>query len=475
MLGSIQRLYGGVHFPLDRPSPRNVLRLDMGALPLIAKMHHNGIYLDTAALATLDAELATELAGLQESVDCLAGRPLNPCSGDQVARLLYDELHLDRRLAERNGGRSTISTTPGGKRLSTDDESLSQLRGLDPLADLVLDWREVDKLRNTYTLKLPHCVNPYTRRIHTSFNVTRAATGRLSSSDPNLQNVPIRSEWAPAIRRCFTAQQRPGKKTVLASMDLAQIEMVAAAHCSRDPNMMSVFLEGKDIHTFTAVGLFRLNAADVQPDPEKYLDAVHPTGVWPIHWKVFKQKYRIVAKQLGFGILYGVTPRGLQQQILAVGGPFWSEEDCATFIKAWYQFYSKVFEWTCEQHARARRWGKVWDLCGRWRLVPGVYSTIRGVVNEALRQAGNHGLQALAQEVIKLAMAEITPVVGWYERKGKLCLALLQIHDELIFELEEDIAEEFCDRGRQIMMNAMRLEVPIGASRDIANTWGDLK
>ena len=474
MLCGIQRCYGGVRFPLDHPSPRNVLRLDMGAIPLIHQMHENGIYLDTTALSTLHVKLGEEMEVIQSTVDLLADRRINPGSGDQVAKLLYEDLglHLLYSASEQGG---VLKSTPSQKRLSTDDEVLSKLKTFHPVVGAILDWRELDKLRSTYTGPLALHVNPHTGRIHTTFSVTRAATGRLASSNPNLQNIPVRGDYGNLIRKCFTTQHRNGRRTVLTSNDLSQIEMVMAAHASQDPKMMGVFSRGEDLHSFTALSMFRLNPADVQPDPEKHPGAVHSSGKWPITWKEFKTRFRLPAKTLGFGILYGVTPAGLQQQILSAGGPYWTVDECGDFIRAWYEFYYGVYQWTCLQHSRARRYRMVWDLFGRWRWVPQTMSSIRGQVNGGLREAGNHPIQAGAQGIIKLAMAQVMEIVEYFQGLEKVCMPLLQIHDELIHEVEEDIAEEFTAMVSGVMQGAVRLSVPVGSSSDRAYTWGDLK
>ena len=494
MLVGRQKLINGVYFPIDRPSPRNVSRLDMGALPLIDRMHRNGIYLDVEKTRELDSRLGIDQNILQESIDLLVGRHLNPGSGDQVAAFLYGELGLDKELARHSEGRQEVKTTQSGARLSTDDETLALLAALphhtdkdedgrplpfDPIPGLIRDWREVNKIRTTYTTKLPLKVNPYTNRIHTVFNPARTDTGRLSSSDPNLQNIPARGDYGPMVRDCFWAQfahLSGPQQTVLVSCDLSQIEMVGAAHCSGDPKMSKVFLDGLDLHTFTALSMFRLNEADVQiEDPEKK-PTFHPSGTWPIPWKVFKSKYRLPAKTLGFGILYGVTPKGLQQQILNAGGPFWAEEECALFIRGWYALYHGVYQWTSEQHSRARRFGMVWDLLGRWRLIPEVFSSIEGVVNAGLRQAGNMPIQSFAQGIIKLAMAHAELLVQKYERfKAVICWPLLQIHDELIFEVSKTIVEEFRERMKELMCYCITLDVPVNVSSDTAFSWGALK
>lgn len=239
--------------------------------------------------------------------------------------------------------------------------------------------------------------------------------------------------------------------------------------------MCQVFLNGEDLHTMTAMAMFRLSPADVQPDPEKIPNAMHPSGVWPIPWKVFKTKYRLPSKVLGFGILYGVTPKGLQQQILNGGGPFWTEDECALFIRGWYALYHGVYEWTSEQHSRARRFGMVWDLFGRWRLIPEIYSSIEGVVNAGLRQAGNLAIQSGATGVIKLAMAHAELLVQKYERLKVKCLPLLVIHDELVFEVSVSIVDEFRAAMKDVMCSAVRLNIPIGSSSDVAFGWGALK
>ena len=264
-----------------------------------------------------------------------------------------------------------------------------------------------------------------------------------------------------------------GAPTILAAIDLSQIEMVWAAHLSRDPIMMDIFNRGEDIHTRTALATFRLPASAACC---RGLDPCPRGGGDKCGWPHFKSRYRLPAKTLGFGVLYGVTPAGLILQIAAAGGPRWEIPESEDFIRQWFGVYEGIHRWMELQHARARRYGMVWDAFGRIRRIPEVYSVHRGVVNAGLRQAGNQPVQASAQGTIKLAMAEVVGLIQEYQAcPGVICWPLLQIHDELLFELSTDIAEDFTQRAHGIMVNVCPLNIPVRAGMDIGDRWGDLK
>jgi len=434
--------------------------MDMGCMSLVEEMNRTGILIDPAVFARVDRDMELEQDRIGAEIDALAGRRLNPESGDQVAHLLFDELGLSH---------AAMRLTPTGDRFSTDQDVLSGLRGLHPLVDLILDHRELDKLRGTYTGPIPKLAGA-DGRVRTTLKVTTARTGRLASENPNLQNIPIRGDWGLRIRADFVARHR----CKLVSSDLSQIEMRMAAHESRDPNLMRVFWDGLDIHTVTAIALFNLVAEEIhallQADKAGILTEFQAKAL-----KEFKQKYRLPAKTLGFAVLYGVTGKGLQLQILAAGGPLLPVEECQAYIDAWFRLYAAVLDWMEVQFGRARRYGMVWDLFGRIRYVPEVKSVHRRVVSEGLRQAGNHPIQGGAQGIIKVAMYEQTALMNFYRGYHEICDPLLQIHDETIFECGDAIAEDFARDSQAILSSCVPLEVPVLASGDVAENWGALK
>jgi len=454
------RLSNGCRFPFPRPSLVNVRRLDMACLPMIEEMNRTGILISPARFATVDGEMALEEERILAEIHAKAGRALNPESGPQVARLLFDELGL---------GHAAMRLTPTGDRYSTDQDTLSGLRNQHPLVDLILDHRELRKLRSTYTGPLPLQAGA-DGRVRTTFKATTARTGRLASENPNLQNIPVRSDWGPKIRSAFVA--RPG--CLLVSSDLSQIEMRMAAHESLDPALMRVFWDQLDIHTVTAIALFRLDAHEILG-----LLAAEKAGTltWQqeLALKEFRHKYRLPAKTLGFAILYGVTPKGLQLQILSASGPLLDLEDCEAYIRRWFEIYSGVLARIEIFWGWARRYGMTWDQFGRHRCVPEVKSTHPRVQAEGLRQAANHPIQGGAQGVIKVAMAEQYKLMEYYRFFGEVCDPLLQIHDETIFECGERIAQDFAVDSRAILSSCVPLEIPVEASGDVAGDWGSMK
>lgn len=467
MLG--QRCYGGVRALLDHPCPRNVQRLDHGALPMILEFHRNGILIDPGHFKSLGAKLDAELERTRKAIWDAVGVDVNPNSDIQVAQLLFEDL----KLRPPTG----LVKTKGGA-WSTEAEVLKSMLALHPVVLPILDGRGATKLKGTYVDKLPGMVGP-DGRLRTTYKYTRTNTGRLSSEDPNLQNIPTRSELGNDIRNGFVAA--PGK--VLVSADLSQIEMVVAGDRAQDKVMLDAFRQGADIHTLTAVKAFKYDEARARYMVGLSLKAKHEEEGKAVEWgeqekkdwKFFKRTHRLPAKTVGFGILYGQTATGARANIIAQGGPLFSEEECEEIIQGWFALYSGIRDWMQLQYSRARRFGMVWDMFGRFRLTPAAMSTVARLQRAALREAGNMPIQSGAGGILKLAMAEIMPVVMYYRERGCTCLPLLQVHDELIFEVDREIAEEFAEWVRFIMMGAVRLSVPYNASAGIAERWGDLK
>jgi DNA polymerase I len=476
------RLYNGVRL-LDAPSPANVRRLDHGCLPMIHSMQARGIRVDLPYLKAREIEFKDLQAGIEfdlfESVgtgyqdfDGKIHKPFNIGSPDQVARLLFKHLQVQ--------GRDKLQKTSSESRESTSDDVLARYKGTHPAVGYVLAWRELGKLLGTYIEPLQAWADADSR-VHTEFSVTTAATGRLSSKRPNLQNIPTRSRLGKLIRNAFIAS--PGN--LLVSCDLSQIEMRWAAHLSQDPTMMGVFFRDEDIHDRTACEIFGRDLEYVTKLKKGAKSGEISTFDLAVY-KYFIQFERLPAKTLGFGILYGQTAQGLRESILTSADPEWSAEErekfdarwsleeCEKLITRWYAVYYMIRKWMDLQFYRACRWGRTWDAFGRIRLVPEVFSVHKRVKAEGLRKAGNHAIQASATGTVKLAMAELMPVSQFFDTCG-VCWPLLQIHDELITEVDRAQAKDWADESRQVLELSCPLSVPVRSSSDIAERWGDLK
>jgi DNA polymerase-1 len=407
-------------------------------------------------LAGLEARLTEKQAKIQAEIDGLVGRPLYTGSGDKVADFLFRELGLvPGRL------------TPSQKRPQVGEDALLKLRDQHPVVPLILEWRGVEKLLDTYIRPLPG-MRDENGRIHTRLKNTTARTGRLASEEPNLQNQPIQDEDGRLIRSAFCA----GPGCVIADLDLSQIEMVVAAHESKDPKMREIFRGGLDIHIKTACALFGLDYEQVQARCAAVKAGTADNG--EIAWvKQFWQTKRLPSKTLGFQVLYGCAAQGLQDGIVAAGGPLIPLEDCDRYIAGWFEEYSGVRDWVEAQHQRARRYGMVWDMFGRPRLIPEVHSALQGVRAAGLREAGNHPIQSGAGGILKLGMAETQGLVEMFQSNwpSERCWPLLPVHDELLFELGRPIAEDFCGMAKSIMETAVPLDVPTKAEYGIGENW----
>jgi len=454
---------------VDRPDPGNAYRIDRGCLEMIDEFHANGILADPERFRELDAKVASELEQARRELRDIAGREVNAGSNADLARYLYDERKLEPPLGLRY--------TAAGAR-STDSETLKSMLQLDPSVRLVLRIRELAKLRSTYTQPLPQMIQP-DGRIRTTFRHTSTETGRLTSDNPNLQNIPARTKLGLAIRDCFVAP--PGR--VLVSCDLSQIEMVLAGHLSGDETLLNAIRNGSDIHTLTAV-----NAMGVAEERRQYyiglsLKAKREdaggdeewTDEERADWKRFKQEVRLPAKTVGFGILYGQKPQGAQYNIVAQGGPLLPLEQCEQMVESFFRTYPGIRRWMQLQESRATTFGCVWDMFGRVRLLPTAMSTHAPLARKAVREAGNMPIQSSAQGILKIAMNRAMELVREFRSLGFNVLPLLQIHDELVFEADDDCAEDFASALRQIMVSAVKLRVDYNASYSIARSWGQLK
>ena len=388
---------------------------------VLAHMEATGVRLDVAYLQALSLELAEEIRRLEEEVFRLAGHPFNLNSRDQLERVLFDELRLP----------ALGKTQKTGKR-STSAAVLEALREAHPIVEKILQHRELTKLKNTYVDPLPSLVHPRTGRLHTRFNQTATATGRLSSSDPNLQNIPVRTPLGQRIRRAFVAEAG----WALVALDYSQIELRVLAHLSGDENLIRVFQEGKDIHTQTASWMF----------------GVPPEAVDPL--------MRRAAKTVNFGVLYGMSAHRLSQE-LAI--PY---EEAVAFIERYFQSFPKVRAWIEKTLEEGRKRGYVETLFGRRRYVPDLNARVKSVREAAERMAFNMPVQGTAADLMKLAMVKLFPRLR--EMGARM---LLQVHDELLLEAPQARAEEVAALAKEAMEKAYPLAVPLEVEVGIGEDW----
>jgi DNA polymerase-1 len=419
------------HLLRGRLVERGLLRLleevEVPLIEVLASMQRTGIRLDVAALKTMSKDLDEVLAAKEAEIYEAAGREFNIQSPKQLAELLFDELKLPVSRKTRTGR-------------STDEAALEGLAGLHPLPKLVLEYRGLAKLKNTYVDKLPEWINPETGRIHCSLNQTGTATGRLSSSEPNLQNIPVRTELGRSIRACFVPE--PG--WVMLSADYSQIELRILAHYSQDEALLAAFQEDKDIHAFVA--------AQVNGVPEKQVTA----------------EMRRQAKAVNFGLIYGQTGWGLAQHLGI------TQEAAQEFMKAYNARYPGVERCRQEILEKARKSGFVTTVLERRRYFPEINSQEMVARHGAERAAVNAVFQGSAADIIKVAMNRIFKELkaGGGRLQARM---LLQIHDELLFEAPPKEVRELSARAEEIMESAVKLSVPLKVSVGSGPNWLEVK
>jgi uracil-DNA glycosylase family 4 len=411
--------------------------IDMGIVDMVIDMMAYGMPTQPHKFLALASEFALHADEVESEISKLVGHYVNPGSSQQVARLLFTTLGLKSKKKSKKTGDD-----------STDQKYLEQMRGQHEVVGRILDWRKTKKLQTTYAESLPRLVDS-AGRIHPRIKTTRTSTGRLAMT-PNLQNIPVRSEEGRMIRDCFVTSD---DHTFL-SMDYAGIELRVLAHLSEDARMLEVYRNNGDLHAETAKLIFGVDKKDQDP-----------------------YKHRIPAKTTNFSIVYGVSALGLRDSIIKNGGreEDWPEEQCEHLIAEWFKAYPGVKQFMILQETRARRYGYVWDMFGRIRRIPGVFSSVPSVVAGALREAGNQPVQATAQEIMKIAMADLTPVYQQWVAEGWYAKPINQVHDDLMWELELGVAKEVYTVCKIIMENAVRLSVPVRADGKKGQSWGSMK
>jgi len=399
--------------------------VEMPLLPVLVEMEKAGILLDTRILDDLSHRLAKRLMELEANIYNDTGRRFNINSPRQLGQVLFEDLKLP-------GGRKTKTG------YSTDASVLESLKGVHAVIEKITEFRTLAKLKTTYVDALPGMVNLETCRLHTSFNQTRTATGRLSSSDPNLQNIPVRGDLGREIRRAFTAPEG----AVLLSGDYSQIDLRALAHLSGDPVLVNTFKQDEDVHTTTAMQLYGIAATEVTSE------------------------MRHLAKTVNFGVIYGMSGYGLEQATEL------SRQEAETFITTYFEKYPGVSKYLEKTKELAHSQGYVETVLGRKRMIPEINSRNRNIREGAERMAINMPVQGTSADIIKVAMINLDKEIRDLGLKTRM---LLQVHDELIFEVPEAEIGIVSKIVQNLMVNAIQLDVPIKVDLQLGKTWGDME
>ena len=391
-------------------------QLEMPLVPVLAQMEQTGVKVDAALLGTISAELAVRMGEYVKQAYEAAGGEFNIGSPKQLQTILYEQLKLP-----------VLGKTPKGDP-STAEDVLEDLAQHHPLPRLILDWRGLSKLRSTYTESLPLEINPKTGRIHTSYHQAVAATGRLSSQDPNLQNIPVRNVEGRRIRQAFVAE----KGNLLCSIDYSQIELRLMAHFSGDAKLVEAFQTGKDIHQATAAEVFGLPLEEVTSDQRR------------------------AAKAINFGLIYGISSFGLAKQ-LGIG-----RSEAQATIDRFFTRYPGVKQYMDGTKAQAKAQGYVETLFGRRLYLPNIASKNQGLRSYAERTAINAPLQGTAADLVKLAMVDLH---SWLAREAPTVLMTMQVHDELVFEGAAELLTGLAPQLATQMVRVLHVEAGQGPGR----------
>nr|HRD18730.1 DNA polymerase I [Candidatus Neomarinimicrobiota bacterium] len=392
--------------------------IEMPLVPVLMQLELNGVYLDVKSLKEMSRNLEVQIDAIMRRIYDLAGVEFNINSPKQLGEILFEKLNL-----------------PKVRGNSTDVSVLEKLQHKHPLPSAVLEYRGLVKLKNTYLDTLPLLVNKKTGRVHSSFNQTMAATGRLSSSDPNFQNIPIRTDIGREIRRAFIPQQTGWK---ILSADYSQIELRIMAHLSGDAELRRAFQEGVDVHARTAALVYGVPEKDVLPE------------------------MRRIAKVVNFGIMYGAGPFRMSEELGI------SRSDANQLIEQYFRTYPGINDYITKTIAEARQNTYVKTLTGRRRYVPDINSENKNVREAAERVAINMPIQGTAADMIKIAMIRIQRQLTKEKFKSMM---ILQIHDELLFEVHPDELERLRQIVTTEMENALPLDVPVKVDIGVGNSW----
>jgi DNA polymerase I len=401
--------------------------IDLPLAAVLARIEQTGIRIEPAQLKVLSGQMDADIQRLSSEIYELAGKPFNINSPQQLGKVLFEDLNLPAPVKYGKG-----------KTISTAADVLEGLAAEHAIAQKVLDYRQLAKLKGTYVDALPLLIDPHTQRLHTTFNQAGAATGRLSSSNPNLQNIPIRTELGREIRAAFVP--REGWRLVVA--DYSQIELRLLAHMSHDPVLVEAFRHGEDIHTRTAAEVFQVPPLMVTAEMRRN------------------------AKAVNFGIVYGQTPFGLATSLGI------ARKEAEEYIRTYFELHAGVKKFIQATIGEVRQTGYAATLFGRKRPIPDMHSKNPNARSFAERTAVNTPLQGTAADLIKLAMIRIDEILRRDKLQTKM---LLQVHDELLFEAPPDEAEAVSQMVKREMENVHRLDVPLIVDVGIGENWRDAK
>ena len=408
--------------------------VEMPLVPVLVQMERDGVALDVPFLQALSREMFQRLAALEEQIYAAVGHRFNINSTQQLAGVLFEELKLPK-----------IKRTATG--YSTDSSVLEALQGTHPIIDTLLEQRQIAKLKSTYVDALPLLVNAQTGRVHTSYNQAVTTTGRLSSSDPNLQNIPIRSDLGRQVRRAFIAQgdnpsgSSPSGRSLLLSADYSQVELRILAHISQDQNLLAAFAANEDIHAATASFLFGVPIEQVTP------------------------AQRRLGKTINFGVTYGMGDYGLAQRTEL------DQAEASKYIKDYFARYAGVKRYIEETKRLAREQGYVTTLMGRRRYLPELKAANRGLVAAGERMAINMPIQGLAADIIKVAMVRLYQAMTGRGLRSKM---ILQVHDELVFEVPPDELATLQPLVEELMEGPLKLDAPLKVDLKVGKNWEEM-
>ncbi len=403
--------------------PRHVFEtIEMPLVPVLSRVERNGVKIDPAVLHRHSEELTLRLAELEQKAHEIAGEPFNLSSTKQLQTILFEKQ-----------GIKPLKKTPGGAP-STSEEVLEELALDYPLPKVILQYRGLAKLKSTYTDKLPLMINPKTGRVHTSYHQAVTATGRLSSTDPNLQNIPVRNEEGRRIRQAFIAPE----DYVIVSADYSQIELRIMAHLSRDNGLLTAFADGLDIHRATAAEVFGLPLESVSGEQRRS------------------------AKAINFGLIYGMSAFGLSRQLNI------PRKESQKYMDLYFERYPGVREYMERTRQQAKEQGYVETLDGRRLFLPDIKSSNAARRAGAERAAINAPMQGTAADIIKRAMIAVD---AWLEKEQPRVKLIMQVHDELVFEVHKDDVAAVSEKIHELMENSMKLDVPLLVEVGSGENW----
>ncbi|EGT3624088.1 DNA polymerase I [Morganella morganii] len=398
--------------------------IEMPLVPVLSRMERTGVLIDANVLAAQSVQLTARLDELEKQAFAIAGEEFNLSSPKQLQAILFEKLNLP-----------VVKKTPGGAP-STNEEVLEELADNHELPRVILEHRSLSKLKTTYTDKLPLMVDPKTRRVHTSYHQAVTATGRLSSRDPNLQNIPVRTDEGRRIRQAFIA--RDGYCIMAA--DYSQIELRIMAHLSQDKGLLKAFAEGKDIHRATAAEVFGVPLEEVTSDQRRS------------------------AKAINFGLIYGMSAFGLARQLGIPRG------EAQRYMDLYFERYPGVLEYMARTREHAAEKGYVETLEGRRLWLPEINSRNGMRRKAAEREAINAPMQGTAADIIKKAMIAVD---DWLQKENIDALMIMQVHDELVFEVRKEQQAEMAEKIRGLMEAAMKLDVPLKVEAGVGANWDE--